>query len=215
MSAARRARFAEPLEQLLLLVAAAVLFRWNLAAGLAAVAVLAVFWPPRVPWRPFAPWSVLRCYLPFALLWTAFAVGYLRLVAALGLPVAPQPLLLQLARDGWAADGLWLAALGIVVVAPLVEEILFRGYLFTGLAVLLRPWAVQVATAVLFGLAHGFGHAVPIGVLSLLFGYLRQRHGALGPAVLVHALHNALTLALVLSWPGLLDLLYGPLAASR
>ncbi|NJR42338.1 MAG: CPBP family intramembrane metalloprotease, partial [Akkermansiaceae bacterium] len=34
----------------------------------------------------------------------------------------------------------------------------------------------------------------PIGVLSLLFGYLRQRHGSLWPSVLAHALHNALTL---------------------
>lgn len=209
MNAPKRARISEPLEQLLVVLAAVVLFQWNLGVALAAVAALAVLWPPRVPWRPLAAASVVRLYPAFAVAWTAFAFGYLRLLAAVGAPVAPQPLLEQLARDGWAAEGLWLHSLGIVVVAPVVEELLFRGYLFTGLAVLLPRWATHLVTAVVFGLAHGPGHAVPIGVLSLLFGYLRERHGSLAPAVLAHALHNALMLVLVLIWPGLLDLFYG------
>ena len=58
------------------------------------------------------------------------------------------------------------------------------------------------------GLAHGLDHALPIGVLSLLFGHLRAKHGALSPSIVAHALHNAVTVSLILSWPELLDLLY-------
>ncbi|MBL9079934.1 MAG: CPBP family intramembrane metalloprotease [Planctomycetes bacterium] len=209
MSAAPRARLAEPLLQLLAVTAVGSVLLLHLWAGLLVLLAFVCAWPPRVPWGRPAVRTVLLAYVPFALGWTAFAAGYLRLMAALGLPVAPQPMLVELAAGGWAQPGLAVAALGIVVVAPLVEELLFRGYVFTGLAVLLRPWGVQLATAALFGLAHGPGHALPIGVLSLLFGYLRQHQGALLPSVLAHALHNGVTLTVVLTWPDLLDLLYG------
>ncbi|MCB9878266.1 MAG: CPBP family intramembrane metalloprotease [Planctomycetes bacterium] len=209
MSGAPRARLAEPLLQLPAAIVGAALCAANLKLGLAVLAVLAVVWPPRVAMRPLAAGSVMRFYPPFLVAWALFAVGYLRLVAAVGEPVTPQPQLVELAEHGWATEGLPLIALGVAVLAPLFEELLFRGYLFTALAVMLPMWLVQLVTATLFGLAHGLEHALPIGVLSLLFGYLRQRHGSLWPGVLAHALHNALTLVLVMTWPDLLDLLYG------
>ena len=96
----------------------------------------------------------------------------------------------------------------IVVLAPICEEIVFRGYLFRALGTTMPMWATQLVTATLFGLVHGVGHALPIGVLSLLFGYLRQRYGSIWPSMLAHIVHNGITLVLFCSWPGLLDLFY-------
>lgn len=210
MNALRRARLADPLLQLpVLVVAVLVVGAWDPLLLPVVVVGFVLAWPPAVPWRPVGAGRAARSYALFVVPWLLFAFGYLHLMASVGHAVDPQDKLLRFAADGFGWDGAWSWAVAIVVVAPLVEEILFRGYLFTALATLMPMWATQLVTALLFGLAHGPGHALPIGVLSLLFGYLRQRHGSLLPGMLAHALHNALTLLLVVSWPPLLDLLYG------
>ncbi|MFK7743223.1 MAG: lysostaphin resistance A-like protein [Planctomycetota bacterium] len=172
-----------------------------------AVAVVAI-WPP-VPMRPLALPSVLATYAVGLVLWLLFAIGYLQVMAAIGQPVAPQPLLEQLVREGTAMPGFWLSVLVATLAAPVFEEIVFRGFLFTGFARLPMPmWATQAVVAVLFGLVHGLPHALPIAVLSLVFGRLRARHGSLLPSMLAHALHNSITIGLLIVWPELLDLFY-------
>ena len=183
-------------------------------AGVSALVLLLVLAPPVGVslrpdfWRPGRLWPAIAIYVPFLLVWVAFATGYLRLVELLGSRVEPQAQLLQFATGDLAADAFWPTVILITIVAPISEEILFRGYLFGALSESMPMWATQLATAVMFGLVHGLGHAVPIAVLSLLFGYLRQRYRSLWPAILAHVLHNGVMLALVCSWPGLLDLFY-------
>ena len=178
---------------------------WRLALLTALACVLAF---PPAAWRPVAWLRVLRCYGVWLVVWAAFAAAYLRVMAAVGSPVQPQEQLVALASGGASLPDFWLRALLIVCVAPLVEEVIFRGYLFSALERAAPTWGVQLVVATLFGLAHGLDHALPIGVLSLLFGHLRAKHGALSPSIIAHALHNAVTVSLILSWPELLDLLY-------
>ncbi|MCK5941345.1 MAG: CPBP family intramembrane metalloprotease [Planctomycetes bacterium] len=178
---------------------------WRLAAVMAVAMVMVL---PPAPWRPAAPRRVLLVYGIWLLAWLAFTVTWLRAMAALGHAVEPQEVLRELAEQGVDLPGLALRLLLIVVAAPLVEEVVFRGYLFAAVERLAPPWLTQLVVATLFGLAHGLDHAVPIGFLSLGFGYLRQRHGSLLPSMLAHALHNALMVGLIVQWPGLLDLLY-------
>lgn len=178
---------------------------WRLGCFMAVGCVL-VF--PPAPWHPVCALRVLRAYGVWLLLWVAFAAAYLRVMIALGHRVEPQQQLLDLAAHGTALPSFWIHVLVIVGVAPLVEEIIFRGYLWASVERALPKWGVHLIVATLFGLAHGLGHAVPIGVLSLVFGYLRQQHGSLLPSICAHALHNGLTVASIVLWPGLLDLLY-------
>lgn len=175
--------------------------------GLLLVALTLVL-PPDVPWRPLRPLPVLRAYVPFALGWVLLVVLYLRVAHWLGLAVQVQPQLLQLAEHGTAAPGFWLLVAGIVVVAPLAEEVLFRGYLLGTLLQAVPRWPAQLLTAAAFGLVHGLAYALPIAILGLLFGWLRVRYNALWPSVLAHAVHNGLTVTLALLWPAHLDLLY-------
>lgn len=189
-------------------------FRVDLYFGAIAMVALVVVAPPAGInlrpdfWRPGKLWPALAIYVPFVLVWVAFATGYLRLAEVLGQRVEPQLQLLQFANGEMADDLFWQMVVLVAVLAPITEEILFRGYLFGALSASLPMWATQLVTAVLFGLMHGIGHALPIAVLSLLFGYLRQRYGSLWPSILAHVLHNSVTLALVYTWPGLLDLFY-------
>jgi membrane protease YdiL (CAAX protease family) len=159
-------------------------------------------------WRPDKWWPAIAIYVPFVLLWVAFATGYLRFAEFLGHRVEPQGALLRFASGELADSEFWSQVLLIVVLAPICEEIVFRGYLFRALGTTMPMWATQLVTATLFGLVHGAGHALPIGVLSLLFGYLRQRYGSIWPSMLAHIVHNGITLVLFCSWPGLLDLFY-------
>ncbi|MGK0432236.1 MAG: membrane protease YdiL (CAAX protease family) [Planctomycetota bacterium] len=159
-------------------------------------------------WRPGKWWPAIAIYVPFVLLWVGFATGYLRFAESIGHHLEPQGPLLQFAKGEVPASQFWSMVVLIVVLAPICEEIVFRGYLFRALQTTMPMWATQLVTATLFGLVHGPSHALPIGVLSLLFGYLRQRYGSLWPSMLAHAVHNGITLVLVCSWPGLLDLFY-------
>nr|WP_269204652.1 CPBP family intramembrane glutamic endopeptidase [Motilibacter deserti] len=91
-----------------------------------------------------------------------------------------------------------------VVVAPVVEELLFRGLLLRGLMTRLRFWPAALISSALFGLMHAptaltGAPAVVLhtGALGLVLCLLTRRTGRLVPAVLVHALHNGLALAAV------------------
>jgi len=173
-----------------------------------AVAVFCVAVAAPAPWRPAVPLRSLAAYGVWLLIWVIFAASYLRVMSALGYAVEPQPPLVELARQGGSTPQFWPLLLMIVVAAPLVEEIIFRGYLLTSIRSAAPRWAAHLVVATLFGLAHGLGHALPIGVLSLVFGYLREKHGSLLPSVLAHACHNGIMVTVSLTWPELLDLFY-------
>lgn len=79
------------------------------------------------------------------------------------------------------------------LVAPFVEETLFRGALFGWLLRRWNAWVAVPVTAVAFAALHG--PTAPIIVFhGLLFGYVRLRTGSLWPSFLMHAVNNGLAL---------------------
>jgi len=86
-----------------------------------------------------------------------------------------------------------------VAIAPAVcEEILFRGFVQSGLVRQAeRPWRGVLTTAVLFGLFHlDPWRFVMVVALGVFLGWLRQVSGSLWPAILAHAVNNLITLGL-------------------
>lgn len=180
-----------------------------LAFGLTALGLGAfAAWQPPGPWRPWRPRLVVGSYLPLLLVWTAFLVAYLRGMHGLGHPVAPQQGLHYFALHDPATAGFWLCAAVTVFGAPLAEELVFRGYLHGVLRTRLGPWPAIGLGGALFGLLHGLDYALPITLLGVFFGWLRERSGALLPSLLAHALHNGVVVAVTAAWPASLDLLY-------
>ena len=82
----------------------------------------------------------------------------------------------------------------LVVAAPIVEEMLFRGLLYRGLEAKVGALITIMITSVLFGMVHylGFGwpRAVATGCLGLLFGIIRWRTGNTTAAMVTHATIN-------------------------
>lgn len=95
-----------------------------------------------------------------------------------------------------SADNLLLYYLTIVVLAPLFEEVLFRGFLFKSfMSTFLGKNGTIVITAVLFAIIHAqYDWIVMLNVLSvgLLFGYARAKSGSLLPPLIIHFMFNLL-----------------------
>lgn len=99
-----------------------------------------------------------------------------------------------------APDTTLASLLVAIVVAPVCEEIFFRGFLLPGLARVMPVWAAVVASALVFGLAHAdLGSFVPLVVIGLVVGVLRWRTGSLWPGIALHALNNAVAAVYILS----------------
>jgi hypothetical protein len=93
-----------------------------------------------------------------------------------------------------------LLVVAAVLVAPVCEEIAFRGYVQTTLALRRRPAAAVAGSALLFAAMHLDPVRFPaLLVLGAIFGWLAWRAGSVWPAVAAHAANNAVTSALVLA----------------
>lgn len=98
----------------------------------------------------------------------------------------------DLLRVDSAWDGFSLT-LALVVIAPVTEELLFRGVLLRGLAKEYGERLGLLVSAVLFGLMHGRpAEAVVAFVAGLVLGALRLRTRSLLPCIALHVGVNAL-----------------------
>jgi membrane protease YdiL (CAAX protease family) len=92
-----------------------------------------------------------------------------------------------------------LMLLSVAAVVPFVEELYFRGALFTAL---LRSGPAFVAiwtTSIAFALAHQEPRNwAPLFLVALVLGELRRRGGSIWSGVALHATFNAATLLMVL-----------------
>lgn len=98
--------------------------------------------------------------------------------------------------------GLLLSFVLVVVLAPLTEELLFRGFLFTWLETMFRKSTALAATAVLFAAAHTDGGLVyPLAILlpGLAITFARASSGSTWTGVAAHACYNAWAWVLVLA----------------
>lgn len=85
--------------------------------------------------------------------------------------------------------------LSACLIIPIEEEILFRGFLLSGLRDVISPVPAVVLSAAFFGCMHETQAIFPVFALGCILGWLRLRTGSIFPSMLVHALHNTLMLA--------------------
>jgi membrane protease YdiL (CAAX protease family) len=122
----------------------------------------------------------------------------------LGLPMTNQDLVdvAQNTNSGWLKGSLMVIAVGL---APVTEELVFRGGLFRYFRTRIPRWLAIVLTSVLFGALHmswdsslvGLPSVVPLIVLAGVFCLAYERTGMLGTVIVAHALFNLYTFVLV------------------
>jgi membrane protease YdiL (CAAX protease family) len=106
-----------------------------------------------------------------------------------------QQIISEFPRNGL---GVGLFVLVAVIMAPLFEEIVFRGFLFRGLA---NSWGWvwgALASSAVFGLAHlQLDVFVPLAVLGFALAWAYRQTGSLWTCIIMHALFNLIA---VIAW---------------
>jgi membrane protease YdiL (CAAX protease family) len=87
----------------------------------------------------------------------------------------------------------------ICIVAPIVEELTFRGLGYS-LLVPFGKWTAIILVGIAFGLAHGLVEAFPLlAAFGMGLAYLRSRVDSVYPCMVVHGLFNATALIVAVS----------------
>lgn len=93
--------------------------------------------------------------------------------------------------------------IAVVAIAPLSEELFFRGLIFRGLRGYWRLLPALAVSGLLFGAFHGnVSVLVPFAFIGALFAWGYERSGSLWIPILAHALVNGLSFALSVAGVG-------------
>jgi len=140
--------------------------------------------------RPPSWWRALGLALAgLAAIWVTGAVLDLFLEAGEEQGLVP---------DGWDSSRAapFVANFFVVAaVAPVVEELTYRGLGFAVVGAVLAPVGTILVTALAFGLAHGLFVALPILTLfGAILAWLRWKSESLYPPIVLHAIFNGAAL---------------------
>ncbi len=139
--------------------------------------------------------SHLLLFLPIFLLTSVIQLGYIAILAKLGIEYIPQDIfkiLLTLPKLQ-----LCTVVFSVVVLAPIVEEIIFRKQIFSMLENRIGSWGALLFTSLLFASMHFQLHQV-VGLffLGCCWQYIYLKTSNLVTCIFLHALNNLLSVLL-------------------
>ena len=107
-------------------------------------------------------------------------------IEQIGIPNTMEETFIAMSRNPWGA-------LSIALLAPILEEFLFRGAIQGYLQEMnVRPWKAIVAASLIFGVTHLNPAQIPFAfLLGMIFGWLYYRTGSLLPGIVGHVLNNS------------------------
>jgi uncharacterized protein len=150
-------------------------------------------WRQLVEWRPWPVWKTRRAF------WFVAGAALIYGVAAnllVGTYYPPSKDWFTVPKEGLAAFMLFVLA---VVFAPLTEELLFRGWIYTSLRASFGLWTALLVSAALFAGAHyesSHIYALVVFPIGLALGGMRETAGTLKASIGFHAFYNAIAFCL-------------------
>ncbi len=142
-------------------------------------------------WRRF---KVLQAVGYLLAIFIIFVIGAELLIQLLALvdPAAANQAQSDTLIDG-AVHHRWLAIIGLVIVPPIIEETVFRGFIFPALAKRWGWWPGAIASSVLFGFAHLQANVgLYTFLLGLLLCFMYTRLRSIFPGMALHMINNYL-----------------------
>jgi membrane protease YdiL (CAAX protease family) len=95
-----------------------------------------------------------------------------------------------------------LAFVTLIVIAPIAEEVLFRGFLYGKLRARMPVWVAVLLTSALFGLLHGqWNVGLDVFALSIVLCSLREVTGSIWSGILLHMLKNSIAFFIIFIHP--------------
>lgn len=135
------------------------------------------------------PASVMVMWLVFGVLQVC---GYMQWMESLGAETVQESVKLLQTTEDPAVLG--LMALAAVLVAPLCEEVLFRGYLYPVAKKFTGAWLAACSSALFFAAAHGnLSALLPLFLFGLLLVWIYEKTGSLWAPIAVHFCFNGAT----------------------
>ncbi len=149
---------------------------------------------------PEASWQARFASAGLTLLLTAgtLIAGFAYVIVAqqLGVVSSDETNVVQL--FGNDATGFFLSVLLVVVIAPVAEEVVFRGVVLGAMAERWGIWTSITVTSVVFAMSHlNWTTLLPTMLLGVAAGWLAVRRPSLWPAITLHALYNLTLVAIV------------------
>ena len=138
--------------------------------------------------------SFICVVVPVVFLWHVF-------LEASGVPIVRQELLETYLEHVNAGNYVEVAlfAANAVVVAPCIEELVFRGFFFGSCAVRWGGGTAAIVSSVIFALIHlSLSALFPLFAIGMILCYLRHRTGSLYISMLYHGLFNGGSLLLAI-----------------
>lgn len=90
---------------------------------------------------------------------------------------------------------LGLAITSTVILAPIAEELMFRGYLLDSIKKMHGDWVAVIISSLFFGLIHLDPYTIGMATIGgLIYGFIRIRTGSLWPSIIGHMMWNAVAL---------------------
>jgi membrane protease YdiL (CAAX protease family) len=158
------------------------------------------------PWRELgfrpAPDSSLVTAFGLAVVFLAVSMLWVSGLEALGVEVGEQQLV-KLLREQWGSTGMVIAIVYGVGFAPILEEIVFRGFALPPLVRALGPVPAIAVDALAFGLVHLDDPVAvpPLALLGATLAWLRWRTQSLWPSFVLHFANNLIAFLILLAAP--------------
>ena len=90
-------------------------------------------------------------------------------------------------------------ALAVCIAAPVLEEIVCRGYMMRGMLQYMKPWQAIAISAFLFAAIHGnLAQGVTAFILGILLGWVYYRTGSLLMSIMIHFIVNTTSTVIAL-----------------
>lgn len=139
----------------------------------------------------------MRGFNPMLILWGFVLILITGIVIEPLLELFPESFLKIV--DQMGMHGGW-SILMLVVLAPVMEEVLFRGILLESVRSKYNSGRAIVVSALMFGVIHFIPQQVVNAfVIGLILGFIYVRTDSLWPVIIIHALNNAMAYV-VMQW---------------
>jgi membrane protease YdiL (CAAX protease family) len=177
-----------------------------LISALGSTAAVAVSLALGRPWRELgfraATDGSLVLALGLAVVFLAVSMLWVTGLEAAGVEIGEQQIV-KLLREHWGSAGMVVAIVYGVGLAPILEEIVFRGFALPPLVRALGPVPAIAVDALAFGVLHLDDPVAvpPLAILGATLAWLRWRTQSLWPSFVLHFTNNLIAFLILLAAP--------------
>lgn len=150
-------------------------------------------------------WWWVFAIVPVACMATWFSIGMMRMTGFMQfletvLNVDSQQDAIEMMQKNKDERAVYVMAFMAAILAPIVEETVFRGYLYPVVKRYAGMWAALISTSLLFSAAHGnVVLALPLFLLGFIMALAYELTGSLWANMAIHFCFNATTVIILLS----------------